>query len=283
MGMTPNAPTPKASVIIPASNEAGYIAACLKAVLASDGDVVFETVVVANGCQDDTAGCADDVARMAPPHRPIRIIDTAQGGKLNALNLGDAAAQAPIRIYLDADVTVSAGLIPALIAALDAPAARYASGLPRVAPAKSAVTQAYARFWQKLPFVTDGVPGFGLFAMNAKGRARWGDWPDIISDDTFARLNFTPAERVSVQHSYLWPMIEGFSGLVRVRRRQDLGVQEIAQRFAPLTANVDPAPHARRQKLRAALRDPLGFGIYAAVALAVRLRRGASAGWERGR
>ena len=282
--MTHNAPPPKASVILPASNEAGYIGPCLKAVLGSEGDVAFEIIVVANGCRDDTVEQARGIADQPDqPNRPIQVIEAPEGDKLKALNTGDAAAQAPIRIYLDADVRVSAGLIPALIAELETDVPRYASGRPEIAPAKSTVTRAYARVWQKLPFVTNGVPGFGVFAMNAAGRARWADWPRIISDDTYARLKFAPSERVSVPHGYRWPMIEGFAGLVRVRRRQDRGVREIEEQFPDLMQNADPVAKPGRQKALAALRDPVGFVVYAAVALAVRLLPGQKEGWERGR
>uniref|UniRef100_A0AAN0MD34 Uncharacterized protein n=1 Tax=Yoonia rhodophyticola TaxID=3137370 RepID=A0AAN0MD34_9RHOB len=44
-------------------------------------------------------------------------------------------------------------------------------------------------------------------------------------------MNFTPAERVEVPATYIWPMVEGFGNLVRVRRRQDIGVAEIAQKY----------------------------------------------------
>lgn len=75
------------------------------------------------------------------------------------------------------------------------PAARYASGTPRVSPAKSWVTRAYARFWQQLPFASSDAPDFGVFAVKAAGRARWGRFPDIISNDTYVRLLFAPRER----------------------------------------------------------------------------------------
>ena len=91
-------------------------------------------------------------------------------------------------------------------------APRYASGRPNVTlSGQDTLTRHYTRFWETIPFMTQGVPGFGVFAMNRAGRARWGAWPDIISDDTFARLSFAPSERVSVPATYDWPMIEGFS------------------------------------------------------------------------
>jgi len=279
-----DAPQPRATVIVPACDEAGYIGACLAAVQGSDGAAPFETLVVANGCTDDTAAVARQAAaRHAHPGRPVRILEVPEGGKPGALQRGDAAARAPVRIYLDADVTVAPGVIPALIAALDGNDARYASGVPAVAPAQSALTRAYARFWQRLPFLSVGVPGFGLFAVNAAGRARWGDWPDIVSDDTFARLSFAPSERVQVPHGYRWPMAEGLGPLIRVRRRQDRGVREIAARYPELLRNRDHVPGATRQKALAAIRDPAGFAVYALVAILVRLPVPGPGGWARGR
>ncbi|KZY48216.1 glycosyl transferase, partial [Roseovarius sp. HI0049] len=257
---------------------------CLDRLAASAGDTPFETIVVANACTDGTVAIAEEVADLIQtPARAIRVIATDKGGKLGALQLGDEAARAPIRIYLDADVTVSPALIPALIATLETDAPRYASGTPEIAPAQSPVTRAYARFWQKLPFVTTGVPGFGLFAVNGPGRARWDEWPEIISDDTFARLNFTPDERVRLPQTYRWPMIEGLSGLIRVRRRQDRGVREIGERFPRLLQNADRSASSRTGKLKAILRDPLGFLVYGFIALCVRLPGNGGSTWARGR
>ncbi|WP_099823300.1 glycosyltransferase [Oceaniglobus indicus] len=272
------------SVILPAHDEAGYIGPCLAALLDSDL-AQAEVIVIANGCQDDTVAVAQGYAdRFASKGWPFRVIDTPEGGKLNALNIGDAAASHGTRVYLDADVIVSPPLLAALAAVLDTDAPRYAGGTPRIAPAQSALTRAYARFWVTLPFVTDGVPGFGIFAVNAAGRARWGRFPDIISDDTFVRLHFAGPERHRVAAVYHWPMVEGFANLVRVRRRQDRGVAEIAARFPGLLANDDKQRVGFGGVLRRALRDPVGFAAYATVAVAVRLPVFRHAGaWARGR
>lgn len=186
-----------------------------------------------------------------------------------------------MRVYLDADVTVSRDLLAQLGAALNVPAARYASGRVRIT-ARGAVSRAYARFWARVPFMAQGVPGCGVFAVNATGRARWGDWPEIISDDTFVRLCFAPHERIGVRAPYDWPIAEGFANLVTVRRRQDAGVAEIRQRYPELLCNDDKPGLAMADMLRLALRDPLAFAVYTGVALAVRLRP-ASGDWSRGR
>jgi glycosyltransferase involved in cell wall biosynthesis len=272
------------SVILPASNEEGWIGPCLDALLASDPPgMPAEVVVVANGCRDGTVAQAlarGDKAQAAG--WGLRVLDLAQGGKLAALNAGDAAAQGGIRVYLDADVQVGPALMAQLAQALDRPDAAYAGGTPVIPRAASAITRAYAGFWQRLPFFRSAAPGFGLFAMNAAGRARWADWPPIISDDTFARLHFAPQERIGLPATYTWPMVEGFARLVRVRRRQDAGVRELAARYPHLMANEGKEPLTKGALLRLALADPTGFAVYAAVSLAVRLGP-AQPDWTRGR
>ncbi|QCO56114.1 glycosyltransferase family 2 protein [Pseudorhodobacter turbinis] len=272
------------SIILPASNEASYIGPCLEALLASTpvpGGA--EVIVVANGCRDDTAARAGTYAAQAEAAGwGFTVLDLAQGGKIRALNAGDAQARGDMRAYLDADVIVSPDLMAQIAQALAGEAARYASGRAVIPRAQSAVTRAYARFWQTLPFAQSDAPGYGLFAVNAAGRARWGEFPDLISDDTFVRLQFGPDERVSCAATYRWPMIEGFESLVRVRRRQDQGVAQIASLHPEILEREAKPKMGLRGVLQRAGADPLGFAVYAAVSLAVRLRRGGGE-WARGR
>ncbi|TNF52602.1 MAG: glycosyltransferase [Burkholderiales bacterium] len=273
------------SIIIPANNEEAYLADCLQALMASEpADTPVQVLVVANACTDRTVPVAqafEPSARRMGWH--LQVLDLPEPGKLNALNVGDDKATGDMRLYLDADVRVSPPLVRQLVEVLSAtPDARYASGSPRVSPAKSWVTRAYARFWQQLPFARSEAPGFGAFAVNAAGRARWGRFPDIISDDTYVRLLFAPHERVGVAAGYDWPMVEGFQRLVKVRRRQDEGVREIARQWPALMSNEGKSPPGGGQLLRLATADPAGFCVYAVVTLAVRSRR-ASAQWTRGR
>ena len=273
------------SILIPAHNEAAYIADCLIALFASQPlppETSVEVLVLANGCTDDTARIA--AATVAPQGWDMHVLDLPEGGKLNALNTGDAAAKGDVLIYLDADVLVEPELIGQIAKALSSSAALYASGRPVVASADSWVTRNYGRFWQKLPFVAQGVPGFGLFAMTRAGRQRWDQWPDIISDDTFARLSFTPSERVSTSARYQWPMVEGLANLVRVRRRQNIGVAEIESQFPDLLQNDEKASLGLSGLLPLALRDPVGFMVYATVSLLVKTPLFATKSrWARGR
>ncbi|WP_439518903.1 glycosyltransferase [Hydrogenophaga sp.] len=273
------------TIILPANNEEAYIGDCLRALLASEPThVPVQLLVVANACTDGTVTVARSFEAAATASGwTMQVIDLPEPGKLNALNVGDDLARGELRLYLDADVIVSPPLVRMLVSELVAtPSPRYASGTPRISPARSAVTRAYARFWQQLPFARSEAPGFGVFAMNAAGRARWGRFPAIISDDTYVRLLFAPHERKGVSATYEWPMVEGFSRLVKVRRRQDQGVKEIAQKWPALLHNEGKSGVSGADMLGMFLKEPAGFLVYAVVALAVRLKR-PSSHWTRGR
>ncbi|MCX7644527.1 MAG: glycosyltransferase [Rhodobacteraceae bacterium] len=276
---------PALSVIIAARNEEALIGRCLGALAAQEAPAGggVEVIVAANGCTDSTVAAA---RRSAPAFAArgwrLAVLDLAQGGKLGALRAGEAEARGRALVYLDADVVCEPPLLARLAEALDTGAPRYATGRLRVAPAQTAVTRAYARIWTRLPFVQGGAVGAGLFAVNRAGRARWGAWPEIISDDTFARLHFTPQERVEVPADFQWPMVEGFGNLVRVRRRQDAGVAEIARLYPDLMRNEGKAPVTPGLLARLGATDPAGLAVYLAVHLAVRLKR-KTGEWTRGR
>lgn len=270
------------AVIIPANNEEDWIARCLRAVLAARGPAHAQVIVVANGCVDATAEIARGFTRdFAARGWALVVLELAQGSKIAALNAGDGWVTAPVRVYLDADVVVGADVLDQLSDALDRPDPAYGSGTLNIPRPQSAASNAYLRIYKQVPFITQGVPGCGLFAVNAAGRKRWGDWPDVISDDTFARLNFSAAERHKVSGGYDWPIVEGWSALVRVRRRQNVGVDEIAREYPALAANDEKPGLGMRDKLMMALQDPVGFAVYGGVALATRF--GKDMVWVRGR
>jgi glycosyltransferase involved in cell wall biosynthesis len=272
------------SVILAANNEEAYIGDCLAALLAQNaGAGPLEVIVVANACTDRTVAIVtDQVPAFAARGWRLLCLDIAEPGKLNALNRGDAAATGDLRAYLDADVRCAPELFAQLRAALAPARALYATGTLQVARAQSRFTRLYAALWVQLPFVRGGAVGAGLFAVNAEGRRRWGEFPPIISDDTFVRLHFSPAERIEVPAPYLWPMVEGFRRLVRVRRRQNAGVAELHRLYPALIGNEAKARLTPLGALRLALRQPLAFAAYLAVHLTVPLKR-AGADWSRGR
>ena len=272
------------TVIIPANNEEAWLGRCLSALLMQDERAGrLQIIVAANACTDRTEEIARSFAAPAET-RGWKLLcqSDPEPGKIGALNRADAAALAPLRAYLDADVVCDPLLFGQLRRALSPSAPTYATGTLAVAPAQSRITRAYAALWVRLPFVQGGAVGAGLFAMNAAGRARWGEFPDIISDDTFARLQFAPHERIEVPARYHWPMVEGWRNLVRVRRRQNAGVAEIYRRYPAIGANEGKARLTRGALARLALTEPRGLAVYALVSAAVRLGR-PEAAWSWGR
>lgn len=148
----------RASVLIPAHDEAAYLPGCLAALLASD-DVAgrVEVIVVANGCTDDTAQVARGFAAQAQDRGwTLKVLELAKGDKLGAWNAGEAAASGKVLIYLDADVTVTAPLVAQLAEVLDTDTPRYASGTPRITVPDDPLTRHYTRFWRTTPFLSRG-------------------------------------------------------------------------------------------------------------------------------
>lgn len=272
------------TVIIPAHNEESYIGVCLDALFAQDAAAgAIEIIVAANACRDRT----EEIVAARVPEAEARgwtlICDASpEPGKVGALNRAEARARGAMRVFLDADVICEPAVLGQLRAALSRSGPVYATGTLAVARAKTWVTRRYAALWQRLPFVTEGAAGAGLFAVNAAGRARWGAFPQIISDDTFVRLQFTPAERIEVPARYHWPMVEGLRNLIRVRRRQDTGVQELARLCPGLMANECKGRLGARGMLALALGRPVDFALYALVQVVVRARPGGRE-WSRGR
>lgn len=272
------------NVIIAARNEEAYIGACLESLLAQSDDAgAVETILAANACTDRTVEVARAYSdRFAARGWTLNIVEVPAPGKVNALNAADRLAAGRALVFLDADVRLDPDLLAQLRDVLMTDRPLYATGRLQVAPARSWVTRQYARLWVQLPFVIGGAVGAGLFALNRAGRDRWAEFPAIISDDTFVRLQFTPGERIEVTARYHWPMVEGFANLVRVRRRQDDGVREIQRLYPEIMDREAKAPVTGADLIGLLLKMPVSFAVYALVHVAVRLRRSRD-GWDRGR
>lgn len=209
-------------IIIPAHNEERALAGCLRALAAQDYDGEVEVVVAANGCTDDTAAVARNSAPSMPAGWTVTVVEQEAAGKSAALNVADAHLDAPLRVYLDADIVLDPSAIRELAAALSVSGPYLAQ--PRLVPARTAkkafAVSSFVRVWSSLPYVRNEVLGVGCYAVNAEGRALWGDFPHFGADDTFVRLRFDSDQKRVVRSATMtvfFPM--SLTELVRVRAR----------------------------------------------------------------
>jgi glycosyltransferase involved in cell wall biosynthesis len=178
------------SVVIAAHNEAAVIGRCLDALLADAAPGEFDITVVANGCQDDTV-------QVAAARPGVRVLDLPEPGKAAALNAGDAVARTFPRVYLDADIVLSTqGLRTIAVAVADGYAAAPRRRLDL--HGRPVAVRGFFAINARLPVYRDGLFGRGVIALSERGRARFGDFPDLVADDLFLDSLFTSAEKRQV-------------------------------------------------------------------------------------
>lgn len=202
------------SIVIAAHNEAAVVGRCLDALLADARPGEFDITVVANGCRDATAA-------VAAQRAGVRVLDRPEPGKVGALNAGDAVAVGFPRLYLDADIVLDTAGVRALAAAVT-PSARHA-GPPFLAAAprreldvtgRPPLVRAYFAVHSKLPALQGALFGRGAMALSEVGRARFGEFPDVVADDLFLDSLFSAAEKTQVD--------EVTSTVATPRRTRDL-------------------------------------------------------------
>lgn len=228
------------SLIIPACDEADTIECCLRSIANQSIVIPSTIVVVANGCRDNTV---EKVLRWVPimadlGHR-LEVQELGTASKPAALNHGDLLAGEGVRVYLDADIQLSPNALSAMIDVLHPVGEAYLCA-PRLefARSHSRITQSYAKIWTQLPYIKSNPIGFGLYAVCARGRQRWDEFPDIIADDKFVRLHFR-ADECAIAHSasFTVHLPEGFRELMDVRTRWCTGNEQLRRRFPDLGEN----------------------------------------------
>ena len=226
---------PSVSIIIPALDEAETLPRCLKGLLGQDFDGTMRVIVVDNGSRDATVAIARQWAeRFAAAGHDLRVIRLGRPNKCAALNAGDAVASADCRIYLDADAELSRNCISRVASTLCGESGIYFC-CPKleVAGARSWITRRYARVWSGLPWVAEDAIGGGFYAVNEAGRRRWGDFPDLLSEDSFAQAQFRRSERRVVSDAtFVIHLPEGFRDLVKVRTRWASGNRQLARQYS---------------------------------------------------
>lgn len=186
------------SIVIAAHNEAAVLGRCLDAVLADAGPGEFDVTVVANGCSDETAA-------VASRRDGVRVVDRPEPGKVGALNAGDAVAVGFPRLYLDADIVLDTAGVRALAAAVTRSGRHGGPAFLAAAPrrvldvtGRPPLVRAYFAVHSRLPALQGALYGRGAVALSQTGRARFGQFPDVVADDLFLDSLFSAAEKTQV-------------------------------------------------------------------------------------
>lgn len=277
----PGAATWAASVVIPAHDEEAVIATCLEALARQDVGSRIEVVVAANGCSDGTV----EIARSFTDRLPgLRVIDLEKASKVGALNAGDRACTVFPRLYLDADIALSPTVVGELLTVLDRPEPALAG--PTIVfdtVGASATVRRFYRAYARTPYVMNTLVGLGAYALNAAGRARFEEFPELTADDLFVQRLFGRHERHNVPGQFTVRVPRTLRDLVRVRTRTASGNVELAQ------TRQTGVPSTRRtvtSLLATAGRDPAllpSVVVYVLVVLTARnrARRGGAGTWWR--
>lgn len=267
------------SVVIPAHNEAAVIRRGLDALLAGFAPGELEVAVACNGCTDGTA------ALVRATGYPVTVIELATAAKPAALRAGDQAATAFPRLYLDADVVLSAQSARQVLARLrDGPALAARPPIQYDTSRAGPLVRAYYRARARVPALLTALWGAGVYGLSAAGRARFAAFPDVIADDLFAGQHFGAAELEIVACP---PVVvrtpRSTVALVRMLRRVGHGN---AEHHALTPAAERTAGGTVRGLLTAALARPAAapdVAVYLAVTALARLslRLAPPAGWAR--
>lgn len=269
---------PIVSVVVPAHQEEAAIAANLALLLDGTSPGEFDVVVVANACTDGTAERAGRAG--------VRVIETPVPGKANALRLGDAACRTFPRLYLDADVAMSAESARALVAALAEPGVLACAPKPEWdLTGAGHVARRLHRVHAELSAPGRGLAGTGCYALNEEGYARVFPLPDVISDDGWAHASFAPEERRSVPgaRTRVRPARTVAADLRR-RVRVRLGNRQLAELGRPVNAEpfrLGTLAALVRTRRAGALDAACYLAVVAADRLLSRLRRGRAVSWGR--
>jgi hypothetical protein len=208
----------------------------------------------------------------------MRVIELEQGSKPAALNAGDEAATLWPRLYLDADIQISAAAALAVLDRLargDVLAARPESRYDL--DGSSMLVRCYYRARQRIPKHNRAMWGAGAYGLNANGHQRIGAFPLVTGDDLYVDAQFDVGEKTVVATE---PSVvktpANLKNLLAIKRRSYRGnVQLSAER----NQGIDTAGAVVR-----AIRGPrsaLDAVVYLAVALAARRGFHETQVWER--
>ncbi|MCK1667872.1 glycosyltransferase [Bradyrhizobium sp. 153] len=256
------------SIVVPAHNESSVLSRTLGQWVSNPNSKEMNVIVVCNGCTDDTA----NVARRFGSN--VHVVESDIARKTHALNLGDQISGEFPRIYADADVLISTDAIRSLARRLDRGDVLVVAPIADIdLTGCSRLVREYYRIRSRLPSSREGIGGSGVYALSEAGRARFSEFPDVIADDIYVRLQFKPEERETLTsvRSTVFPA-RTIRQLIAVRSRAYAGNFELAHRFPELSVNMSETNDRALIRL---FREPRlwpGLVVYCYVNILARFR-----------
>ena len=107
----------------------------------------------------------------------------------------------------------------------------------------------------RLPSFNEGIGGSGVYALSESGRRRFGQFPRLVADDMYVRLQFKPEERstlADVSSTVYAPRT--ITSLMAIEARADFGTRELELLHPDLWQNKD---HNNQKALLALFKNPL--------------------------
>lgn len=246
------------SIVVPVYNEAARIAK--SAAMLLDGlPPGTETIFVCNGCTDRSEEILKDIVGSR-----AEIMRLAVGDKAAAIRAAERKLTQFPRFYVDADVLVTGHAIVALAKVLERRKLELIS--PRAIPDFDSVSwpaRAVHQVWHALPHGMNGA-FHQVLGVSREGRSRWGEFPDVMADDSFIESRI-PASRKAVDDLIyqVYAPPRTLWATVQVRKRWASGQRQLRS----LDIEVPKARGQKRALLRLALstRHSAGAFLYLGV------------------
>ena len=261
--------TPRASVVIPAHNESAVLARGLRALLDGFRPGELEIVVVCNGCDDGTAIVARQV------RDDVHVIELDRASKPAALRAGDQAVGVFPRVYLDADVVVPGDAVRRMVEAVGSgPALAARPPIHYDTSRSSTIVRRYYAARVRTRPVMSALWGAGVYTLSAEGRARFGEYPDVVAEDLFVGARFAAHEFTIVDGPAAVVVApRTTSDLLRVLRR-GAGGAKTGRGLDPEAAATTATTMRHLARQPAAGAGPaLDAAVYASLAVAARVTR----------
>lgn len=230
---------PLISIIIPAYNERNYIAEALESIRKQTYGR-YETIVIANGCTDDTAKIAREFQG--------KVVEVSQQGISHAKNTGFNNTQGEICAFMDADSVAKDDLLEKIY---DAYIKGFECGKATIRPLDDPrfIAMFFCKYWEMCSKLTEKLPidsGTGAFTFLTKDLGKRILNPDgtLYREDFQVMEDIEFAQRMKRGHGK-WKFIDDSHLYASMRRFKEEGYWKCY--FEDLIHSISPIGKTRKR------------------------------------